>query len=56
MINRIKAFLSKKDIPEDKKDLIIRSLSNTLLTENINKVQNGESQLKRIFSKIVDDL
>ena len=33
-----------------------RTLQNTLLTENINKVENGESQLKRVFTKIVDDL
>ncbi len=31
-------------------------MSNTLLTDNINKPVNGESQLKRVFNKIVDDL
>ncbi len=56
MISRIKAFLSKKNIPEDKKDLIIRTLSNTLLDTKINTVVNWETQLKRIFSKIIDDL
>ena len=56
VIGRIKAFLNEKGIPQEKKELIIRTLSNTLLTENINKVENGESQLKRVFSKIVDDL
>lgn len=56
LINRITAFLNEKGIPPEKKDLIIRTLSNTLLTENINKVENGESQLKRVFTKIVDDL
>jgi hypothetical protein len=56
LINRINAFLNKKDLPQEKKDFIIRTLSNTLLTENINKVENGESQLKRVFTKIVDDL
>ncbi len=56
IISRISAFLKEKNIPESKKDLIIRSLSNTLLTENINKPINWESQLKRIFIKIVDDL
>ena len=56
IISRIKAFLSERNLPQDKKDLIIRTLSNTLLTENINKVKNGESQLRRVFSKIVDDL
>jgi hypothetical protein len=56
MIGRITAFLDEKKLPKEKKELIIRTLSNTLLTENINKVENGESQLKRVFSKIVDDL
>lgn len=56
MIRKIKAFLSEKKLPKDKQDLILRTLQNTLTTENINKVDNGESQLKRVFTKIVDDL
>ncbi len=56
MIRKIKAFLEQKHLPQGKKDLIIRTLQNTLETDNINKVENGETQLKRVFSKIVDDL
>lgn len=56
MMRKIKAFLSEKALPEEKKDLILRTLQNTITTNNINKVENGESQLKRVFSKIVDDL
>ena len=56
MIRKIESFLSHKNLPQEKQDLIIRTLSNTLLTKNINRVENGESQLKRIFVKIVDDL
>lgn len=56
IVRKIKAFLDEKDIPAEKKDLILRTLQNTLTTENINKVNNGESQLKRVFTKIVDDL
>ncbi len=56
IIRKIKAFFEEKHLPKDKKDFIIRTLSNTLLTENINKPHNGESQLKRVFTKIVDDL
>ncbi|WP_265498906.1 HsdM family class I SAM-dependent methyltransferase [Providencia rustigianii] len=56
IINKIKSFLHHKKLPETKKSLIIRTLQNTLMTENINKVFNGESQLKRVFTKIVDDL
>lgn len=56
ILRKIQAFLDNKDIPSEKKDLVIRTLQNTLTTANINKVENGESQLKRVFVKIVDDL
>lgn len=56
IVRKIKAFLGEKEIPSEKKNLILRTLENTLTTENINKVENGESQLKRVFTKIVDDL
>jgi N-6 DNA Methylase len=56
VLARIKAFFNHKNIPDDKKIFVLNSLENVLTTENINKVINGETQLKRIFSKIVDDL
>lgn len=56
VVRKIEAFLKKKNLPSGKQELIIRTLKNTLLSDNINKPVNGESQLKRIFSKIVDDL
>lgn len=56
IIRKIEAFLKHKNLPEKKQDLIVRTLKNTLLSENINKPHNGESQLKRIFIKIVEDL
>lgn len=56
VIRKIKAFLNEKKLPNEKKELIIRTLQNTLTTDNINRVENGESQLKRVFVKIVDDL
>lgn len=58
ILRKIKNFLNEKSIPQDKKDLIIRSLQNTLATDNINKIEKGktESQLKRVFAKVVDDL
>ncbi len=56
LVRKIKAFLNEKQLPREKKDLIVRALQNTLTTDNINRVENGESQLKRVFTKIVDDL
>ena len=56
MVRKIESFLDAKKLPKDKKDLIVRTLQNTLTTDNINKAEDGESQLKRVFIKIVDDL
>lgn len=56
IIRKIKSFLSKKNLPSQKQELIIRTLSNTLLDDNRNKPVNGISQIKRVFIKIVDDL
>jgi len=56
IVRKIIAFLNAKRIPQDKRDLITRTLQNTLTTVNINKPVDGESQLKRVFTKIVDDL
>ena len=58
VIRKIKAFLAdeEKKIPQDKQELIINKLSPTLTTNNINFAENGESQLRRVFNKIYDDL
>lgn len=56
MIRKIDSFLDAKNLPKDKKDLILNTLRNTICTENINKPENGESQLKRVFVKIFDDI
>ena len=43
--DKVVSFLRKKKIPQEKREMISRALQNTLTTENINKVENGESQL-----------
>ena len=37
IVRKIDAFLKEKNLPKDKKDLIVRTLQNTLTTDNINK-------------------
>lgn len=56
IVRKIEAFLAQKNIPEDKQALIVRTLQNTLTTDNINRPTKGESQLRRVFCKVVDDL
>ena len=55
-MRKVENFLSERNLPEDKRMLIVRTLQNTVTAANLNKVINGETQLKRVFSKIVDDL
>lgn len=56
ILRKIKAFLKEKCLPQEKQNLIALTLQTTLSTGNINKAEHGESQLKRVFTKIVDDL
>lgn len=58
ILERIEQFLIAKAVPTSKKELITRTLANTLLNDNINKVRDneGQSQLRRVFDKIIDDL
>lgn len=39
----IKAFLNEKNLPQEKRDLIVRTLQNTLTTDNINKVKTEKA-------------
>ncbi len=56
IVRKIKAFLDEKHLPDNKRDLIVRTLENTLTNDNINRPVAGESQLRRVFVKIIDDL
>jgi hypothetical protein len=56
IMRKIESFLSEKQLPISKKDSIIRALKNTILADNLNRIENGETQLKRVFTKIVDEL
>ena len=56
IVRKITAFLKEKHLPTNKRNLIVRTLENTLTNDNINRPVDGESQLKRVFVKIIDDL
>lgn len=57
IIRKIKAFLKYKNIPERKQTQIINNLSLTILDEGLSiEHKKGESLLKSLFSKIIDDL
>lgn len=56
LMRKVKNFLRARNLPQEKRDSILRTLANTILSERLNRVENGETQLRRVFVKIVDDL
>jgi hypothetical protein len=56
ILNKIQEFLNDRKLPKIKKDFVLKTLTVILLDENINRIENGESQLKRVFIKIIDQI
>lgn len=52
IIRKIASFLKKKQLPQQKQDLIIRTLSNTLVDENETN-RKTESQIKEYSRKLL---
>ncbi len=56
ILDKIQEFLIYRELPQIKKDFVINQLTPILLDENINKIENGDSQLKRVFIKTIDQI
>lgn len=50
IIGIIKDFLKEKELPEEKRDMIINDLRQTFLTRELYESLNGESKIKKIYS------
>ena len=50
ILNRIKSYLAKKKLPNEKREMIIRVLSSVFIDTNLFKPKNGESALKSVYS------
>ena len=51
IVRKIRAFLNEKHLPDEKKQLIIRTLENTLTTDNTDR-KKGKANLKGYLSKL----
>lgn len=56
VINKISDFLSVKNIPLEKKDLIINDLKNVFIGSKIYATVNGESKIKTVYRIIKDEI
>ena len=52
IMNKIDSFLSEKNLPPEKKELIINSLSVVFISSSLWKPENGMSKLKSIYQMI----
>lgn len=48
-INKIKDFLTEKEMPEEKKEMVMNDLSLVFLTKELYTPLNGESKLKKLY-------
>lgn len=52
IINKISSFLNEKDLPEEKRDMIIEVLRQVFLHSKLHEAINGESRLKKVYNKV----
>ena len=56
IINKISSFLSNRNLPEEKKEMILRDLTNIFISSNLWKPKNRESKLKAIYIDVKNDI
>lgn len=56
ILTKIRAFLKQKDLPEDKRNMIIADLQSTFLNRGLWEPKNGESKLHRLYIMVKSNI
>lgn len=56
IINKIDSFLEERNLPQEKKAMIINDLSRVFIYSDLWKTANGESKLKTVYSSVKNDI
>ena len=56
ILNKIESFLSEKNLPQEKKTMIINDLSRVFIFSDLWKAINGESKLKVVYRKVKNNI
>lgn len=56
IINKIEDFLSIRNLPNEKKKMIINDLSRVFIYSDLWKTVNGESKLKSVYTSVKNDI
>ncbi len=56
IINKIESFFSERNLPKEKKEMIINDLSRVFIYSDLWKTVNGESKLKSVYTSVKNDI
>lgn len=56
IMNKIRSFLATKNLPDEKRAMIIRDLENTFISSELWRPINGESKLKTVYIDVKTDI
>lgn len=56
IISKIDSFLAERNLPQEKKDMIINDLSRVFIYSDLWKAVNGESKLKSVYTIVKNDI
>jgi hypothetical protein len=56
IINRISDFLSERDLPQEKNDMIVNDLSRVFIHSGLYEPENGESKLKTVYTRVKEEI
>lgn len=56
IINKIDSFFAERNLPEEKKEMILNDLSRVFIYSDLWKPQNGESKLRAVYSIVKEDI
>jgi hypothetical protein len=56
IINKISDFLTERDLPQEKRDMIVNDLSRVFVHSGLYNPENGESKLKTVYTKVKSEI
>lgn len=56
ILNKIEDFLTERNLPSEKKDMIVNDLARVFRYADLSKPENGESKLKTVYARVKNDI
>jgi hypothetical protein len=56
IINKVSDFLTERDLPQEKKDMIVTDLSRVFVYSNLWNLHNNESKLKTVYKRVKSEI